>query len=143
MSSAATDIATQNLDAWGRDDLEAWLDTFDAAAEWETALGRLIDGVERVYRGHDGLRALWQSYRTEFDHFRSEVRELLQVRDDLVVLLGRFEWRSPVSGLMCESNVGMIMSVADGKITRTKAYSSHHEALQAASASDSEAGIAR
>jgi ketosteroid isomerase-like protein len=142
MSPTAVDVATRNLEAWGRDDLQAWLDTFDSAAEWDTALGRLTDGVARVYRGHDGMRALWHSYRTQFDHFRSEVREIQEVRDDLVVLLGRFEWRSPGSGLMCESNVGMIMAVRDGKVTLTKAYFSHREALRAAGASGSATRIA-
>jgi ketosteroid isomerase-like protein len=132
MSSTHVEVVKRNLDAWRQGDLDAWLATFDAAVEWHTALGQLVDGAARIYRGHDGMRELWRFYTTELQSFKNEVQELHETAGDDVVLLGRFEWRGPVSGLMCESHVGMVMTVRETKIVRTRAFFSHHEALEAA-----------
>jgi ketosteroid isomerase-like protein len=126
------EVVMRSLRAWGDDDLDGWLATFDPAVEWQTALGRVVGGVERVYRGREGMCELWRFYTAELEYFRSEVQELHEAADGQVVLLGRFEWTSPASGLRCESHVGMVMTVDAGRIKRARAYFSHDEALAAA-----------
>jgi hypothetical protein len=36
------------LEAWQRDDLDAWLSTLDSAVERHTALERLVDGIRSL-----------------------------------------------------------------------------------------------
>jgi ketosteroid isomerase-like protein len=47
------------------------------------------------------------------------------------VLLGRFRWRGPASGIATESPLGMVVTIRGGRITRSVDYFSHHDALEA------------
>jgi ketosteroid isomerase-like protein len=131
VSQAKVEIVRSVLEAWQRQDFEAFLSGTHPAIEWQTVLERLVEGPESVYRGHDGVRRLWQDYRTEVDSFEVEAEEIRDVGDDRVVLLGRIRWRGLASGIESESPVGMVITVRDGKIIPSLDYLSQEEALDA------------
>ena len=131
MSQANVEIVRRGLEAWQRDDFDSWLATLDPAIEWHTGLERLVEGTESFYRGHDGMRRFWNAYRTEFEDFEVEAQELRDLGDDRVVLLGRFRWRGPASGIGTESPLGMVFTIRAGKIIRSVDYFSQQEALEA------------
>jgi ketosteroid isomerase-like protein len=120
------------LEAWQRDDFDSWPATLDLAVEWHTGLERLVEGTESFYRDHDGMSRFWNAYRTEFEDFKVEAQELLDLGDDRVVLLGRFRWRGPASGIAAESPLGMVFTIRGGKIIRSVDYVSQREALEGA-----------
>jgi len=124
------EVVRSALEAWQRDDLDAWLSSTDPTVEWHTVLERLVEGTESFYRGHEGMRRLFHSYRTEFETFEAEVQDLREVGDDRVLVLGRFRWRGPASGIVVESPFGMAITVRDGKIIQSIDYLSHEEALE-------------
>jgi ketosteroid isomerase-like protein len=131
VSQENVEVVRQSVEAWRRDDFESWLATVDPTVEWQAlAIDRLAEGTESVYRGHEGMRRLWHFLRIEFD-LEVEAQELRDVGDDRVVLLGRFRWRGPSSGIVVESPVGYIITVRDGKVVRAIDYLSHEEALKA------------
>ena len=131
MSQENVEIVRRGLEAWQRDDFDSWLATLDPGMEWHTGLERLVEGTESFYRGHEGMRRFWHSYRTEFEDFEFAAQELRDAGEDRVVLLGRFRWRGLASGVPTESPAGLVMTVRDGKIIRSMDYFSHEEALEA------------
>lgn len=130
MTQANVEIVRRTLEAWQNDDFDTWFSAYDPNVEWRTVLERLVEGPESIYRGHDGLRRLWHSYRTEMESFEIEAQEIRDVGDERVVLLGRLRWRGVVSGIESESPLGMVISFRDGKVIRSVDYLSHQEALE-------------
>src|SRR5436190_1661316 len=122
MSRENVEIVRSSLEAWQRDDLDAWLSTLDPAVEWHTALERLVFGVGSVYRGIEGMRKFWNAYRTDLDDFRFEAQGLHDIGDERVVLLGHFRWRGPASGIELDSPAGLVMTVREGRIIRSMDY---------------------
>lgn len=131
MSPENVEVVRSVLEAWQRDDFEAFLAGTDPTIEWHTVLERLVEGPESVYRGHEGIRRLWRFYRTGLEHFEIEAQELRDVGDDRVVFLGRFWWRGLASGIESESPFGAVITVRDGKMIQSIDYLSHQEALEA------------
>jgi ketosteroid isomerase-like protein len=131
MSKENVKVVQAALEAWQRDDYDAFLSRIDPNIEWHAVLQRLVQGPESVYRGYDGMRRFWRDYRTEFEDMEVEAQELRDVGDDRVVLLGRWRWRGVASGIESESPLGMVITVRDGKFIHSTDYLSHHEALEA------------
>jgi ketosteroid isomerase-like protein len=130
MSQENMEVVRRTLEAWQNEDFAVWLSGYDTSIEWRAVLERLVEGPESIYRGHDGLRRLWHSYRTEMESFEIEAQEIRDVGDERVVLLGRLRWRGVVSGIESESPLGMVISFRDGKVIRSVDYLSHQEALE-------------
>src|SRR6266550_2863992 len=121
MSQENVEIVRRNLRAWQRDDFEGFL----------LRTHPEIEGQESAYHGHEGMRRLWDTYRTELDGFEVEAEEIRDVGDDRVVLIGRIRWRGAASGIESESPFGMVITVRDGKMFRSVDYLSHDEPLKA------------
>src|SRR5215211_4199227 len=131
MSQENVEVVRRALEAWQRDDLDAWLTAYDPAIEWHTALERIVGGIENCYRGLDRLREAWSMYRTELEDFHYAAQELRDVDKDRVVLLGHMRWRGAASGIEMDSPVGMVVTLRDGKVVHSIDYLSHEEALEA------------
>ena len=131
MSQENVEVMWRNLRAWQRDDFEAFLLGTHPEIEWHAVLQRLVEGPESAYHGHEGMRRLWDTYRTELDGFEVEAEEIRDVGDDRVVFLGRISWRGTASGIESESPFGMVITLRDGKMFRSVDYLSHDEPLKA------------
>ena len=84
MSQENVEIVKRAWEAWHRDDLDANLDALHPEVELHTAIERNFEGTGSVYRGHDGFRELWASYRSEAFQ-RLEVR-WHEFRDNLTTI---------------------------------------------------------
>jgi ketosteroid isomerase-like protein len=132
MSRANVEVVQAALEAWQRDDFEALLSKTHPDIEWHAVLQRLVEGAGSVYRGHEGLRRLWDAYRNEVEGFQVEADELRDAGKDRVVLLGRIRWRGVASGIEIESPFGMVIAVREGKMFHSVDYLSQEETLEAA-----------
>jgi ketosteroid isomerase-like protein len=130
MSRENVEVVRRAIEAWQRDDLDAWLSLYHPAIEWHNA-ERLVEGAGSPYRGIDGIRQLWTVWRTEAEDFQVEFQELRDLGDDRVLQLGHIRWRGAASGILVESPLGQITTVCNGKILRSMDYLSHEEALEA------------
>jgi ketosteroid isomerase-like protein len=65
MSQEQVEIVKQLAAAWNRDDLDAFLDLLDPDIVWNTSIEPFFEGTDSVFRGHDGIRQFWESYRGE------------------------------------------------------------------------------
>jgi ketosteroid isomerase-like protein len=131
VAQANVDIVRRGLEAWQRDDFEAWLSGIDPDVEWLTAVERGLGRAGSVYRGHEGMREFWNLWRTEVDDFWTEAEEIRDLADDRVLYLGHIRFRGPASGIMVESQLANVKTLRDGKIVRSEDYLSHKEALEA------------
>jgi hypothetical protein len=59
MSEENVEIVKHNVGAWNRDDWDAWIRFIDPELEWSTAVERVLEGTEHVWRGHSGAREAW------------------------------------------------------------------------------------
>jgi len=132
VSQENVEIVQRMLEAWQRDDFDAWVAGADRNVEWHTVLERAVEGPESLYRGHEGLRRLWHDYRTELRDFRIEADEIRDAGGDCVVLLARIWFRGVASGIESESPIGMVVTVRRGKMVESIDYLTHQEALKAA-----------
>jgi ketosteroid isomerase-like protein len=131
MSQENVDVVRRTLEAWQRDDLEAFMSGIHPAMEWHAVLESLVEGPQSVYRGHEGVRRLWHNYRTDLDAFEVEAEEIRDVAGDRVVLLGRIRWRGVASGIESESPFAMAITIRDGKMFYSLDYLSREQALEA------------
>jgi ketosteroid isomerase-like protein len=131
MSQENVEVVRRQLEAWQRDDFDAFLANAHPEIEWHAVLQRLLEGPGSVYRGHEGVRQLWQTYRTEIDGFQVEADEIRDAGDDRVVFLGRIRFRGVASGAEVESPFSMVITVRDGKMFHSVDYLSREEALKA------------
>jgi ketosteroid isomerase-like protein len=139
MSEENVDGMRRNLEAWQSDDLEAFMAGIHPAIEWHAVLQRLVEGPQSVYRGHEGVRRIWHTYRTDLDGFEVEAQEIRDVGGDRVLFLGRIRWRGVASGIVTESPFGMAITFRDGKMFHSVDYLSHAEALEAVGLSEQDA----
>jgi ketosteroid isomerase-like protein len=131
VSQENVEIVRSNLEAWQRDDLDAFLSKTHPAIEWHAVLERLAEGPQSVYRGHEGVRRLWHTYRTEIERFQVEADQIRDAGDDRVALIGAIRWRGPASGIESESPFGMVITIRGGKMFHSVDYLSHDEVLKA------------
>ena len=131
MSRENVEVVRRGLEAWQRDDFDAWLSGIDPDVEWLTAVERGLGRAGSVYRGHEGMREFWNLWRTEVDDFWTEAEEIRDLGDDRVLYLGHLRFRGPASGIMVESQLANVKTLRDGKIVRSEDYLSHKEALEA------------
>jgi ketosteroid isomerase-like protein len=71
-------------DIWNRGDMEAWIALHDPSAQYDLAGAPLYD-LDTVYRGHDGLRALWEGTHEPFGTFLYEPLQFTEGSDGVLV----------------------------------------------------------
>ena len=110
-------------------DLETVNALYHPEHELVTPLSRL-EGT--TYRGAAGFREWLTSRPDDWDSMTFRVDEARAIDDARVLLAGTFTGRSRRGGVPVVQEQGLIVTVQDGKVTRTEAYNSVDEALVAA-----------
>jgi ketosteroid isomerase-like protein len=124
-------ITLRALDAYNRWEVEPMLEDLDPEVEWRPAIPMLLGGEATVYRGHEGVRALFREIRDAFAEIRIEFSE---VRDlgDRVVAVGHMRARGKASGAETQTPWAYLAELRDGKGLRIQTYLDPEEALEAA-----------
>ena len=130
MSQAHVELVRAVWEAWERGETDAVLALIDPDVEWLTAIDRGLGRAGSVYHGHEGMRELWNLWRSEFDDFSIQADEIRDLADQRVLTLAHWQFRGRASGIMVESQLALLMTIRDGKIVRSEDYLSHKEALE-------------
>ena len=128
MSQENVEIVRRLIEAWGRGDYSAALDSIDSELEVNASGGTPLDGT---YRGHAGLAELMGAFWAEFEGQRIEIQEVIPTGSD-VVLEVRFHGRGKRSGVEIEMGAWHVWSLRDGKAVRWRLLLTKQEALEAA-----------
>ena len=70
------ELVRQSYEAWNRGDLEWVLDHITPDYEWRTA--QLVPDTEAVYRGREGFRQFWNTFREPWETLLIEVERSSQ-----------------------------------------------------------------
>jgi ketosteroid isomerase-like protein len=136
MSKAKTEMVKQLAAAWNRDDLERFLDLLDPDIEWHTSIEPFFEGVESVFRGHDGIRQFWEIYRGEaFQRLEVRMDEFRDLGEDLLSL-GEIKTIGQASQVQLTSEIAQLWTFRGGKIVSSNDFLSHAEGLKAAGLSE-------
>lgn len=118
--------------AWNRDDLDTFLDLLDPDIEWRSSIEPSFEGTESVFRGHDGIRRFWESYRGEaFQRLDVRMDEFREVGESLLSL-GEIKTIGQASELELTSEIAQLWTFRAGKIASSHDFLSHAEGLKAA-----------
>jgi ketosteroid isomerase-like protein len=103
-------------DALNRRDFDVILLSLDPDVEIENR-GIELTGVAESYRGHDGFRANWTDWLTDWEKVSHRVAVVLDLGDRLVL---RIEGRhlAPSTGLRLDSDSGAVLEFQDGLVKR-------------------------
>jgi ketosteroid isomerase-like protein len=134
VSQEHVEIVRRVAEAWQRDDFEGFLCLLDPEIEWLTGTERGMGST--AYHGHEGVRELWNHWRTEFDDIWVETGQVRDLGGERVLRLAHIRFRGPASGIVVESQLALVQTLRDGKIVRSMDYLSHEEALKAVGLSE-------
>ena len=130
MSQENVENFKRGAEASNRRDIEAQLELLDPEVEWSPAFPVLLGGEEKVYRGHEGVREMFQGFYDVLDEINVEYSE---VRDlgDRILGIGRLRIRGGGSGISTESPFAVITDLKNGKAVRVRTYLDPSDALHA------------
>ena len=116
----------RGVEAWNRDDFDAWVDRFDPEVEWFALM--------EVFRGHAGARRAWESFKVDmqltvrFD----EIRDL----GESVLALGEMDTTGQTTHLDFTGELAQLVTYRGGKVITSRDFRSHSEGLAAAGLSE-------
>ena len=124
----------QGFAATNRRDFEAVLPRYDPNVEFLPSRELVRVGIAASYRGHDGFLRLWGDWDSAWaGHAQWEPKELIDLGDDRLLMLGRMKGTGEASGIAVETEVAVLFSFTNGRVIRAEHYfsSSAAEALEA------------
>jgi len=130
MSQANVEIAKRAVDAFNRQDSDAFDDLFTPDFVWLPALAGTVEG-EGSYTGREGMETFLGELRDTWDEFRVVADEFRDL-GDRVLAFCRTEARGRGSGVPVSALEGLVCDFRGGKISRIRNYLDQNEALRAA-----------
>jgi ketosteroid isomerase-like protein len=130
MTEENVEVVRSILANWARGDYSSvdWADPNIAFS------GPLDAGTTR---GIDELGRRWGEFLGAWDQFATTPERFIDMGDDRVLVLVRFEGRGRVSGAPATGfSGGQLFTLRDGKVVRLVVYSTRAEALEAAGLSE-------
>jgi ketosteroid isomerase-like protein len=106
--------------------------------DFEAVVQDWAPGQQVRYAGLEGFRAAWLDWLDPWESYRTEVEDVIDAGDEVVVLVRDYGRRA---GMAVEvSMVGAsVWTVRDGKIAKTAFYPNRSEALEAVGLSERDA----
>ncbi len=99
--------------------------------DFETIVGPELSPEPDAYRGHDGVRRYFDSFRDAMDQIRFDPVRLRDAGASVVAAV-RLSARGRSTGIPVEQRLGQVWSFRDGKVIEVRSFLTYREALQAA-----------
>jgi ketosteroid isomerase-like protein len=94
-------------------------------------IGSELPDVAGEWHGLDGMRKATVEYLNVWEDYRFQVERMIDL-DDRVLVLERHTARGKRSGAIIDQDVGTLLTLREGLITRWEYYWERSEALEAA-----------
>jgi ketosteroid isomerase-like protein len=85
----------------------------------------------KIYEGPAAVAEAWQDWPDQWEDFRLDLIEVIDVSDDVVVSVTRHRGRGRESGIEMDFKVFYVHSLRGGKLARLEMFFSREQALQA------------
>ncbi len=96
---------------------------------FETSVGPELSPEPDAYRGHDGVRRYFDSFREAMDQIRFDPTGFREAGTSVVVAL-RLSAKGRFTGIHVEQHIGQVWTIHDGKAIQLQSYTSYREALE-------------
>jgi ketosteroid isomerase-like protein len=133
MSQENVEAFKRAVEAANRGDIDGAMEESDPDLEWHPALRTL--GEATVYRGHEGVRELYQDFYGVFAEVRFEFSEIRDL-GDRVLAVGHVHTRGLESGVETESPWAFLVQFKNRKVIWVQAFLDPKDALEAAGLSE-------
>jgi ketosteroid isomerase-like protein len=90
----------------------------------------------KTYTGHDGVKEAVEDWPKQWEDFRFEVLEIIDVSKSQVVSVTRHHGRGASSGIKMDAIVAYVHTISGGKLARLEMFFSKEQALEATSGSE-------
>jgi uncharacterized protein len=98
--------------------------------DFETAVGPELSAEPDTYRGHDGIRRYFNSFREAMDEIQFQ-HEGFRKSGASVVVAVRLRAKGRSTRILVEQQLGQVWTVSDGKAIQVRSYVSYPAALKA------------
>ena len=115
---------------WSRGDLEAAIELIHPEARWEQS-GKFI-GSGTTYRVHDGVEKFWALFREPWEAISLEPVDFTEVDEQRVVSRTHFRGSGRTSGAVTETELHVVWTVNDGKVSGYQSFAERDDAIAAA-----------
>ncbi len=128
MSQENVAIAREAFGALARGDFDSFSVFLDEDVEWVNPPYAVEPGTRR---GTGEFRDALGQMRAIFGDLRVDVDEVVEPRDDFVVVSGRWTGKGAGSGVAMETKFSSTLTLRNGKIVRYQWFRERAEALEA------------
>jgi ketosteroid isomerase-like protein len=110
-------------------DILPWIEKFfDPEVEWQLAADQ--PDADETYRGHEGLKRLFDRWLEAWDEWALEPEDFIEAGDAWVVP-NRIHGRGKTSAVTVDVAYAHVIKLRGGKVVKVHDYSTKEEALQA------------
>ena len=127
MSLESVEVVRRSFEAFNVRDVDELVSLSAEDCEWLPFRAQL-EGI--VYRGHAGIRQFVSDVDDDWAAFRIDPLEFHD-RGERVAVIGQLRAVGHGSGVEIDSNVGFVLELRAGRISRVTSYSSPEAALEA------------
>jgi len=93
-------------------------------------VGHILEGAPSLYTGLSGFRDGWRDWLAPWASYRTEIEDMIDLADDVVVLVRDYGRRMPGAPEV-DTITAAVYTVREGKIARSEFYSHRSDALRA------------
>lgn len=136
MSRHNVEIVRGTFEAFNSEDIERVLSRADP--DFEAVVPPELSAEPDTYRGHDGLRLYFQSFRDAMQEVRFEPEQFLEA-GEFVVTVVRLTAKGRHTDIAVEQRISQVWTIRDGKAVRVLTFGSLAQALAAAGLSSEQA----
>ncbi|MGO8905613.1 MAG: nuclear transport factor 2 family protein [Solirubrobacteraceae bacterium] len=127
MSEENVEAYRRSVDAWTRDDREAWLQ--EIPPDWEFVSSGVFLGLDPAYRGPEGALKLWEDMRGPWSDFEVTIERIEELGEETIALV-TFQVRGR-DDLRTSRRWAHVTTFRGGVPIRIENYASWDEALKA------------
>jgi ketosteroid isomerase-like protein len=128
MSQENVEIANRAVDAWNRDDLNAWIECFDQDIVW-SPLPNAPD--LKPIHGRESVLDLMERWLEPWDRYELETLELAD-HGDMVIWTARHLAFQERTGMALDQSMSAVFVFREGTIAEFHMFPSREQALEAA-----------
>ena len=129
MPEQKIELIRETCARWNRGDLEGTLELIDPEATWQPS-GRFIDSGG-TYNGHAGVRQFWDVFREPWDDIELVPVEFTELDPSRTLTRTRFRGTGRASGVVTQTELFVIWTTANGKVTGYQSFADREQALAA------------